>query len=216
MSKAVIFKVEEILIRFQTQMSKYWLTSESYSKLERFSLFTAFKGWVEQVITTNNNPPSSESQCLWVLRSPSPHCSIPRHLLQIVSLVKFRSSTWSGTSGWTSWSCFALRCPSSYHWIPHSCRQLFLLQSWCTSSTRTSLWTHDSDSSLCRLWVVFESPVRSGLLPSRGLDRDRDRSFQIRNSEKTGLNRKKTETDNGLGLFALQDRSEPVYGWDWS
>jgi len=48
-------------------------------------------------------------------------------------------------------------------------------------------------SSLHASWplkyVVFESPVRSGLWASRGLDRDRDRSSPVQRPQKTALNR---------------------------
>src|SRR5271155_2598204 len=45
------------------------------------------------------------------------------------------------------------------------------------SSTRTTLY------------LVFESPVRSGLLTLRGQDRDRDRSIGLPRLPKTGPNR---------------------------
>ena len=40
----------------------------------------------------------------------------------------------------------------------------------------------------CRA-VVLESPVRSGLLTLRGLDRDRDRSMEVSEPQKTGPDR---------------------------
>jgi len=40
-----------------------------------------------------------------------------------------------------------------------------------------------------RVEVVFGSPVRSGFLTPRAIDRDRNRSFYFRIVQKTGLNR---------------------------
>jgi hypothetical protein len=39
--------------------------------------------------------------------------------------------------------------------------------------------------------LVFGSPVRSGLLPSSGMDRDRNRSTEFGNPRKTGPNRRR-------------------------
>jgi hypothetical protein len=56
-----------------------------------------------------------------------------------------------------------------------------------------------------KAWLVFESPVQSGFLTPRALDRDQ--SFKSEIVTKTGLNR------YGLvfvGLLQSQDRSKPV------
>ena len=55
--------------------------------------------------------------------------------------------------------------------------------------------------------LVFESPVRSGFLTPRVIDRDRDRSFEIEIGQKTGPNRYGPVF---CGLLQLQDRSKPV------
>ena len=49
--------------------------------------------------------------------------------------------------------------------------------------------------------LVFKSPVRSGLLPLRGIDRDRDQSTIIRDRQKTGPDRKKPQSAVFCGLL---------------
>ena len=56
-----------------------------------------------------------------------------------------------------------------------------------------------------RLYVVFESPVRSGFLAPRALDQDQ--SFKSHIVEKTGPNQCELVL---VGLLRLQDRSGPV------
>ena len=70
-------------------------------------------------------------------------------------------------------------------------------------------WWRGWGSSIRGWWVgvVFESPVRSGFLAPRALDRDRDQSFNSQFVEKTGPNRYGPVL---VGLLRLQDRSEPV------
>ena len=51
------------------------------------------------------------------------------------------------------------------------------------------------------LELVFKSPVRSGLLPLRGIDRDRDQSTIIRDRQKTGPDRKKPRSVVFCGLL---------------
>ena len=51
--------------------------------------------------------------------------------------------------------------------------------------------------------LVFESPVRSGLLAPSALDRNRNRSFQFQKLQKTGPNRYRPVI---CGLLRLQDR----------
>ena len=62
--------------------------------------------------------------------------------------------------------------------------------------------------------LVFESPVRSGLLPSRGLDQDQDWSSQVEKPPKTRPNWCKLVC-GGLGRFFVITRLVSTsYSWD--
>jgi len=58
-------------------------------------------------------------------------------------------------------------------------------------ATASKKWAKDQARLQKQQRVVFKGPVRSGLLPLRGLDRDRDRSSYIENPQKTGPNRQR-------------------------
>ena len=63
--------------------------------------------------------------------------------------------------------------------------------------------------------IVFESPVRSGLLPLRGLDWDRDRSLIFEMLERPDWTTKDQSNLVGLGLLAVTRPVLTSYSLDW-
>jgi hypothetical protein len=62
------------------------------------------------------------------------------------------------------------------------------------------------------LAVVFEGPVWSGLMPSRGLNRDRDRSSYFSGLPKTGLNHHRPVFSGLQWFFAVTRPVLTSYG----
>jgi len=63
--------------------------------------------------------------------------------------------------------------------------------------------------------LVFESPVRSGLLVPSALDRNRNRSFQFQKLPKTGPNRDRPVLCGLLRSFAVTRPVLTGYGLNW-
>jgi hypothetical protein len=64
--------------------------------------------------------------------------------------------------------------------------------------------------------IVFESPVRSGFLSSRGLDRDRDRSTPVYRPQKTAQNRHRPVYNGHVRFFAVIRPVRTSYSQDQS
>jgi len=84
---------------------------------------------------------------------------------------------------------------------------LISLQSFDHNHSIPSLSESPKPSCMWGLYIVFESPVQSGLLVPSTLDRNHNQSFQIEKPQRTGPN---CERPVFCSLLRLQDRFWPV------